>query len=335
MKKYMLIIVLVLVCGNPAFGQGLAKVGTVGYQFLKIGMDARGQALGDAVGPIVDDARAVFWNPAMLNKVQDWSVGFTHSSYFAEMDLQSFVLAKQIEGIGVVAVFGSLWNSGDIEETTVAQQGGTGRIFQSRSYSFGISYARMLTNKFGIGGNFKYINEDLTNGKLDDDNSTGAWAFDVGSVYYPGFEFFKSLRLVMNIRNFGPEIQLAGTHVDFDNGQVLPEAVEYSIFQMPLVFNFGFGFEVWENSQHKMTFAALLEHPNDNLERGNLGLEYWWNNMISLRGGYVLNHDTRTLSGGVGFQLATFETFTLKLDYAYVDYGVLDMTQFFTMAIDW
>lgn len=335
MRKVIFVILILLLGTGVVFAQGLAKVGTTGYQFLKIAMDARGQALGDAVAPMLDDSRAVFWNPALLVKVQGWSASFTHTEYLADMNLQAFSVAYRYPGIGTFGLFGNIFDSGDMEETTEYSQSGTGRMFQATAYSFGVSYARSLTDKFSIGANFKYINEDLTNNKLDEDNSTGAWAFDVGMVYYPGFDFFESLRLVMNVRNFGPEIQLSGSHVDFDNGQVLPEEVDYSIFQMPLTFNFGVGWELFQTESNVLTAAVLMEHPNDNLERFNTGLEYWWNQMFSLRGGYVINHDSRSLSGGVGFKLATFDALNIKLDYAYVDYGILDMTQFFTVAMDW
>ncbi len=335
MKKYLMLALIYFISSNIVYGQELAKVGTAGYQFLKVGMDARGAALGDAVSPMTDDSRAVFWNPVMLTKMNDWSVAFTHSRYLAGMSMEGFSLGKTLPGIGTIALFGTFFNSGDMEETTVAQQNGTGRMFQSQSYSAGVSFARMLTEKFGMGVNIKYVSEDLTNGQLDEDNSTSSWAVDIGSVYYPRFNFAESFRLVMYIRNFGPEIQLAGTHIDFDQGQQLPDPVDFSIFQMPLNFYFGFGYDLWDSDANKITFAALLEHPNDNEERGNFGLEYMWNNLISLRGGYVLNHDSRSLSGGVGFNLKTFDTFTLKLDYAYVDYGVLDDIQYFTVAIDW
>ena len=334
MKRNILIFLMLFLSTNLVMAQGLAKVGTAGYQFMKIGMDARGEALADAIGPLLDDSRAVLWNPAMLVKMENWSASFTHTNFLAGIRMQAFSFAKQMPGIGAVGVFGTILNSGDIEETTVFQQGGTGRFFSTQSYTFGISFARMLTDKFGMGGTFKYVSEDLTKG-LDGGNRTGAWAFDLGTVYYPGFKNLESLRLVMYIRNFGPEVRLSGTHIDFDKGQVLPEPAEYSIFPLPLLFNFGIGMELWETEMNKLSLAIIGEHPNDNLERINTGLEYWWNDMLALRAGYVYNHDSRTLSGGVGFKLNTFDSFALKLDYAYVDYGILDMTQFITLTIDW
>lgn len=335
MKKYLIVLLIYFISSSLLYSQELAKVGTAGYQFLKIGLDARGQALAGAESPMTNDSRAVFWNPVMLTKIEDWSVSFTHSRYLADMSMQGFSIGKRLQNIGFVALFGTFFNSGDIEETTTSQQNGTGRMFQSASYSIGISFARMLTERFGIGANIKYVNEDLTNGKLETDVRTGTWAVDIGSVYYPRFKFAESLSVIMYIRNFGPEIQLSGSHIDFDQGEILPERAEYSIFQMPLNFYFGIGLDLLNTEQNKITFAAFLQHPNDNEERGNFGMEYTWNSLISLRGGYVLNHDSRSFSGGIGFNIKTFDSIALKLDYAYVNYGILDDVQFFTVAIDW
>jgi len=335
MKKYLIVILVSLISNSYVYSQGLAKVGTAGNQFLKIGLDAKGVALAGAVDQMTDDSRSVFWNPALLTKMEDWSVSFTHSSYLADMTTQGFSIGKNIENIGYFALFGTFFSSGDMEETTVLQPNGTGRQFQSVSYSIGISYARMLTDKFAIGANFKLISEDLTNGNLETNVLNSNWAMDIGSVYYPRFKGAESLGIFMYLRNFGPENQLNGTHIDFDQGQILPDQLTYSKFQNPLNFYFGLGYDFIDNETNKLSFAAFLQHPNDNEERGNFGLEYTWNNIISLRGGYVLNHDSRTFSGGVGFNVKTFDSFTLKIDYAYVDYGVLDNIQFLTAAIDW
>ena len=103
MKKYLFTIFFLLISFHWLYAQEeLAKVGTVGYQFLKIGMDARGESLGDAVAPMLDDSRAVFWNPVMLTKMQGWSVSFTHSTYLADMSMDGFSLAKNLPGIGTV-----------------------------------------------------------------------------------------------------------------------------------------------------------------------------------------------------------------------------------------
>jgi hypothetical protein len=337
MKKCVLIIVIIgLLFGGNLFAQGIAKVGTAGYQFLKIPAGARGVSLGDAGDVIIRDASTMFLNPAALNYVENYSVFINHSEYLADMSHEAIGIAKNFSGLGTIGINLVYLDSGPIDETTVEFQNGTGNTFNAKSYAVGISFARMLTDRFGVGANVKYVNEDLTSG-LSEDNATGAWAVDMGTYYYPGFKYFENLRLSMSIRNFGPEVRLSGSYYDFDGikGQFLEEESSYSEFPLPLTFRFGIGFDPVDTKNHKLSLAVMGEHPNDNKERLNLGSEYVFNNLLALRGGYVLNHDTRTFSAGFGLQINALGNTSLKIDYAYTQYGVLEDFQIFSLLFDW
>ena len=50
----------------PGLAWSQAKVGTTGYQFLEIGASSRAVGMGDAFVALVDDASAVYYNPAGL-----------------------------------------------------------------------------------------------------------------------------------------------------------------------------------------------------------------------------------------------------------------------------
>jgi len=337
MRRYFIfILMIILMTSLNSWAQGIAKVGTAGYQFLKIVSGARGLALGDAGDPIVFDASSMFWNPATLNFTKNSSLFLAHGNYLADMNYEAFGFSKVLKGVGVVGVNMVYLDSGPIEETTVEMQNGTGNTFSAVSYAVGVSFARLLTERFGIGGSVKYVNENLTK-DLGEDNSTGAWAVDLGTIYYPGFERFESLRLTMSVRNFGPEVRLKGQYYDFDGikGEFLTEPTDYKEFPLPLMFRFGLGYDPIDNATHKLSIAIIGEHPNDNLERVNLGAEYTFLKIISLRGGYVLNHDVRTFSAGLGLNLSVFGQTNLKIDYGYAHYGVLEDLQMFSLIFDW
>ena len=63
--------------------------------------------------------------------------------------------------------------------------------------------------------------------------------------------------------------------------------------------------------------------PADHYPRYNLGMEYEWNGLFALRGGYRINYDeaTYTLGGGLKFNLGGT---LMQMDYAYLDFGLLD-----------
>ena len=86
-RMSLLALVLVLCAGQAGATEIFEKVGTIGGQFLKIGIGARATAMGDAYTAIADDATAVYWNPAGIARVQGNVVSFSHAAWPAELDL--------------------------------------------------------------------------------------------------------------------------------------------------------------------------------------------------------------------------------------------------------
>ena len=60
---------------------------------------------------------------------------------------------------------------------------------------------------------------------------------------------------------------------------------------MPLIFKVGLADDLFHMDNHRLTLAADLLHPTDNLERMNFGLEYGFYDQIFLRSGYRANSD--------------------------------------------
>jgi hypothetical protein len=317
---------------------------------LKIGIGARGVAMSAAYSAVCNDASAIFWNPAGLTRIENSSVLLNHAEWLADISYEAAALTKTFRNIGTFGLSFTYLSSGDILETTVEQQEGTGRYFNTSDMMVGISYARQLSDKFSIGGNLKYVQEKL------DTETAWAWAVDIGTLYYTGF---RSLRMGMYIRNFGPELQIGGTYNDYDNGSYIldpetlkPEKKSYLAYHMPMTFAVGIAYDILESENTFLTAAIDLLHPNDNVEKLNIGAELRLFNLLSLRGGYVSpfgilgtrddeleNHGeadeysyetsnyTQSFSAGLGFQLDVPGLGNFALDFAYTDFGILDDTQ--------
>lgn len=315
------VLALTVLWAGSSFGQNFAKVGTSGAHFLDIGMGARGVAMGDAYTAMgVEDATATFWNPAGLAFGDKMSFVGTYVQYFAGITFGSGGISLPVNGVGTFGLSFSYLNTGDIEETTVLQQEGTGNTFSANDVMIGLTYSRALTDKFAFGGNIKYVQETLANEKAS------ALAFDLSTLYYTGF---RSLRLGMIIRNFGPDLEFSGSYTDYDNGTPLPDKQTYSPFHMPLTFKVGLAYDVFPSGgMHQVTLSADAVHPNDSKERVDIGGEYKFMNILALRGGYITNHDTAGPSFGIGVHLANFQ-----VDYSYSDFGVLDFVNQFTIGI--
>lgn len=332
MRRCTIFVLSVFVLSTAAFAQTsdeLAKVGTVGAQFLKYPVGARGASLGNGLVIKVHDASAVFWNPAGLARINGMSAFFSHTALFMDMSFDGASFTYTIPRVGNLGINFVNFSSGDIEETTVEQQSGTGNTFQFTDLALGISFARALTDRFSIGWNLRYISENLASGLgSGDELQAKNWSVDIGILYFTGF---KNLTMGMSIKNFGPQLQPGGTYQDWDNGtpvtdpsdptQILDN--EYKKYHMPLTFQFGLGFEPLRfNSTNKMTLFFGLEHPNDNIEIFNLAGEYVYSLPtieLAVRSGYSFGHDLKGITFGAGLKFRG-----IQLDYSLVDYGLLD-----------
>jgi len=358
MKKVILsILCLTILLTGATFAQEFAKVGTAGAQFLKIGIGARGIGMANAYSAVCNDASAVFWNPAGLAQIEKNSIILSHADWLADIAYEAAAYAKTFRNIGTFGISVAYLTSGDMEETTVEQQAGTGRIFNTSDLMVGLSYAKQLSDKFSIGANVKYVRE-----KLDTEDAS-AWAIDIGTLYYTGFN---SLRLGMYIRNFGPELEISGFYNDYDNGSLIldpetldPEEKDYLPFHMPMTFAVGIAYDFDINESQKLTTGVDLVHPNDNVEKFNVGAEYTFYNTLALRAGYVspfgilgknddevennneaneysneIKNYTESFSAGLGFYLTIPNFGLISLDYAYTDFGVLDWVHRASMTVN-
>ncbi|OGC91058.1 MAG: hypothetical protein A2142_06620, partial [candidate division Zixibacteria bacterium RBG_16_48_11] len=227
---------------------GQAKVGTAGAQFLEVGISARGVALGEAFTSMVDDASAVYYNPAGLALLDSREIMFTHISYIADINYEFAALAFPVSKLG--GTLGAAVYYMDIGEMDVTTFNyplppSSKQTFNPKEYAISLSYARNLTDRLSIGITGKYIGENIGKGFFNEDSgleedfiATG-WAADVGTVYNTGFRGFK---IGMIISNFGPDL-------NFDVGPS-------QSYPLPAGFKFGGSINLVQNHSHRTVLAA-------------------------------------------------------------------------------
>ncbi len=306
-------VVAFLLIPADAEASSFAKVGTAGANFLQIGVGARGVAMGGAFIATADDPSAAYWNPAALVRVPGTQVQFSGTQLYADILYGNGIVTHEQPGIGSFALQFGLLSSGDMDVTTVEQPGGTGETFTCTDMVAGLTFSRMLTDRFSTGLSVKYVREAW------DDVSAGGIAVDLGTLYDTGF---KTLRIGMTIQHFGPELTPSGEYTTYFSGS--DSLHTYNPYSMPMTFKLGMAMDVLQTPNHQITVEVDGVHPPDNLEQVNMGAEYWYNNMFALRGGYRVNTDEEGLCAGAGFRIPVGGT-TLSLDYAYQDFNRLEM----------
>ena len=298
MKRVAILTTILLVLPSMVFAAGFAKVGTFGGQFLKIGVSARATGMGSAFTGVADDATAVFWNPGGLVNVLSNEVSLNQVAWAADTKLSTAIVAFNPRSIPWTFALSvrSFWMDPQLVRTAYNPEG-TGETFDSGSSSFGLSYARFFTDKFSAGFTLNYLHMGLA------ETAVNSGSFDFGIMYRIGI---RDLKLGMTIQNLG--------------GQFTFDERESSL---PVIFKVGVSFYAWKNERQGISLAAEFQHPSDNLERANVGLEYSLNRMFFVRTGYNINYDTDGLAFGFGASVPTGEATRIQADYSGVDMGPL------------
>jgi hypothetical protein len=324
MKKYAIsltVVLLTTVMIMPAH-PAMKKLAQTGLQFLKVDMSARAAAMGGAFMLIGNDANAMFYNPAGIAKMtSNFDFLASQTQWIGDITYSSAGVAKNFGNVGTFGASASFCNYGDIEGTRVANNDlgyeETGNV-DVGAYVIGISYARNLSTKFAVGGQVKWVSQNLGKSLLNtgktEDNSVSGLGYDFGTIFYPGF---KSFRFGMSVRNFSGELKY-----------------QKEGFQLPLTFTIGVAMDVLDiMGEHKNPLLLAVDaiHPRDYSERINIGAEYLFMDMFALRLGYKVNYDEENFTAGVGFKKQVRGS-ELKVDYAYSAMDLFDAVNRFSVG---
>ena len=295
------------------FSLGQQRTGTSSGTFLKIGVGARAEGLGESFVAVANDPTAIYWNPAGLASMQRQEVAFNHVSWPGDINYEhiAWVLPVRRLGGSLGFQFGVL--STQMDETTEYDPFGTGRTFTYSDMVAGAAYARRWTDKLLIGAGLKIVREDLGSGVGGP--VTNAMLVDIGSIYYLGYG---SVRIATSLDNFGSQMRPSGSYLS----PITNEVRAYDGFDPPTVFRYGLAFEPIENARQKLTTSLEVNQPSDNRQLLKVGLEWTWESHLALRGGYNFNADELKLSAGAGLYASLGGT-KATVDYAYTDGGFL------------
>jgi len=312
------------------------KVGSTAAPFLNLGAGPKAIAMGGAFVATANDPTSLYWNPAGAARMLSSGAAFSHSSWFADINYNWAGAVLFLGDIGAVGLSVNFLDYGDIEVTTNEEPEGTGEIFNPQDFVIGLSYGYNLTDRFSIGGTVKYVNQKIWNSTAD------AVALDLGVLFISDIY---GLRIGATINNFGSDMQLDGKdllmqvdvneQISGNNDQILAK-LNTDTYPLPLTFRVGIAMDVINLEDHRFTVGADALHPNDNSESLNVGGEYTFMNIVSLRGGYkslFLDNSEEGLTLGFGLNYNFDPTLGLFFDYAYQDFGRLDYTQHFSIGV--
>lgn len=298
---------------SSLFSQSVS-VGKYSGEFLAIGVGGRALGLGSAFVAIASDVSAGYWNPAGLSRLDypqamlmhderfaglvNYNYGAVAIPYKTDMTFGLSVIRLGVDGIpdtrnALIDLNGNLKLDGDeqLDYNKITE-------FNYADWAFLFSFAKRYSENLSYGANLKIIKRDIA--------EYGAWGigFDLGLIYLP----VENLSLGANLQD------VTTTIVVWDNGTTqlisptLKIGAAYQFRILNGVLTPAFDTDIrFENRR----FASILNLGPVSFDFHS-GLEYTYDNLISVRLGY---NDVKQFTFGAGIVLPK-----LNIDYSFVKF---------------
>lgn len=315
------------------------KRGSSAAAMLGIGIGARAEAIGGAFVAIADDPSALYWNPAGITQLSSISVQVTKTDWFVDTDLSSLGLVVPLQSLGGALGFHlAMLNYGENPVRTVFRPEGNGETYSASDFVAGLYYAMNITDRVSASVGAKYFRQSIWH------VSGSAIGFDMAILFQTPIE---GLKLGGTISNLGAEFGLSGRDltgiIDVDgrktiylNNDNVPINLATETYALPLLFRFGIAYQYNLNESNAITIASNLNHPSNNVETVDLGMEAKVLNAFYLRAGYQSLFAESAQNGltlGAGLNYKILDMATIIVDYSWSDWGVLSSVNRFSIGI--
>lgn len=331
-KLKMCMLAAIVVLSGKAFAQGESAV-----PFLLIGPNSLNAGMGETGTGMVNDAAAMFWNPAGLGFQKGTQVSITHSPWLPGLGLSDLFYdylsgkhyVKKLKGTLGVSI--TYLNIGKIIQTD--EFGNEIGTYQAFDGALAVGYGTKVTKDLAFGIVTRFIYSKLAVSPVGSERGTGIaydLSFDLSTLWKPAktkLKFINNrLGIGVNLSNIGPKV----TYVD--NAQADP---------LPTNLRLGFAYDIYQSEFNNFTvtadFAKLLVKRNgkesDPVYKGiftsfsggfgnvmksiqsSVGAEYWYGNpkLIGLRGGFFYEDPDRgkrkfiTLGASIRYSMYGFD----------------------------
>lgn len=235
--------------------QTLHAQGESAVPFLLISPNSRSSGIGEAGTGTVDDASAIFWNPAALAFLKGQEISITHANWlpqFHQSDLFYDYLnyRQDIEEIGgTIGASVTYLNLGEFIRTNSSGPQEIGR-FKAFEFAVTAGYATKVFDDLGLGLNVRYIHSALSPIGTENEQGTGiarTVSFDIATMYRPTNLEIPLLGNIgdafsagVNLSNMGPKV----TYIDAAQADPLPTNLRV-----------GLGFKLLQDEYNSMTYS--------------------------------------------------------------------------------
>lgn len=320
MKKLAIFLIL-LSCLTLVYAGDRSRKGSTGADQLLIPVGAKGIATGEAFLSSVTGLEAIYYNPAGFAHSPGSEAMFSYMSYIADINVSYFAVGTNLGDLGSFAFSVKSLDFGQIPVTTLESPDGNGDLYSPSFLTAALTYSKVITDRVSVGVNFKGISESIM------DVSAFGFAIDFGVQY----KFSGNLSLGAAVKNIGTNMQYDGSRLQqrviIPGTQTGTKTGMYQIvtepFQLPSYFELAIGYKFNMDEQNMLQLASTFRSNNALEDQLKLGLEYGFNNMFFVRGGYdlLLENTSQSIFGltagaGVNYQM---DGIRISVDYAFRD----------------
>ena len=326
MKKIVFyIIILITLVNNSLFAGPKNKFGLSAATELMIPVGSVSTALGGSNLATTSGLDAIYWNPAGLTylSTKTGEALFSNQIYIADISVNYFAGAYKLPNVGTFGISVKALDFGNIEVTTVNSPDGTGETYSPTYLNIGISYARNMTDRIAFGTTVKVIYNEISR------ETAKGIAFDFGLQYNV---IGSGLQFGVALKNLGPAMTFTGPDLEsfyLPTGAPIgtnnePRTIILQDFELPTAFSLGLSYDFRLDKKNNLMVNGTFQNNSFSTDDYNLGLEYNFNKMLYLRGGYMFtqentDNDNRIFTGptfGAGFNYAPTSTLNVAFDYA-------------------
>ena len=270
-----------------------ASAQDTGLNFLRIGVNARASAMGDAQVAASRNAFSTYWNPAGLAASGN-AVAASHRIWVGDVKAYDIAtrLPSRLGGAWGLALTAT--DSGDLEAREAP--GDPAGLFNAQFISIGASYARSHRSLRG-GVTAKFLRESIFN------TSASGYAFDAGL----------QVDALRELLTFGVALRNVGRMSELEAERT----------RLPRIFQAGaavFPFQVIAGADGTRLLQLMLTGEVSHLFASELtrlhgGVSATVMELVDLRGGYVTRDELRDFTFGLGLHFDT-----MVVDYAYIPF---------------
>jgi hypothetical protein len=322
--------------------------------FLNITPDSRSGAMGEAGVAISPDVNANYWNPAKLAFLEsDDAVSLAYTPWLRQLvpdiNLAYLSYAHKLDDRNTIGASLKYFNYGTIQITD--NQGTNQTTFNPNEFSLNGSFARKFGDELSLGLTAGYIHSNLSNESFASGNSVQA---NAGNAISAGVSLFYTKKLQefgtdgifsfgTNISNIGSKISYsaqgpkyflpanwkigAADMLNLDDYNQITFTLDFNKLLVPTPPITDSNGNIIKGQSDNVSvptgiFSSFSDAPggfHEELQEITIspGIEYWYNQLFSLRAGYYYQNPNKGneqyLTMGVGFKYVGFQ-----FDFSYI-----------------